>query len=148
MTALNGNIFRVTGSLCGEFTGHLWIPFTKASDAGLWCLLWSSPGQTVEYTMETLMVETRSCSLWRHCNDMACLVKSKWEKWINVDYQSQMIKIQKGIYIYLKQIFVSSRCVPPLYQRSQARPCDFIFHSNNNSFQFKFIIIVRLRSSM
>ena len=26
-------IFRVTGHLCGEFTGHWWIPLTKASDA-------------------------------------------------------------------------------------------------------------------
>ena len=26
MTSSNVNIFRVTGPLCGEFTGHLWIP--------------------------------------------------------------------------------------------------------------------------
>ena len=25
--------FRVTGPLCGEFTGYRWIPLTKASDA-------------------------------------------------------------------------------------------------------------------
>ena len=42
------NIFRVTGPLCGEFTGQWWIPFTKASDAELWCFLWSAPEQTVE----------------------------------------------------------------------------------------------------
>ena len=29
MTSSNGNIFRVTGHLCGEFTGHRWIPRTK-----------------------------------------------------------------------------------------------------------------------
>ena len=29
--------------LCGEFTGHRWIPRTKASDAELWCFLWSAP---------------------------------------------------------------------------------------------------------
>ena len=39
----NGNIFRVTGHLCGEFNGPRWIPHTKASDAELWCLLWSVP---------------------------------------------------------------------------------------------------------
>ena len=33
MTSSYGNIFRVTGPLCGEFTGHQWIPLTKASDA-------------------------------------------------------------------------------------------------------------------
>ena len=32
-TSSNENIFRVTGPLCGEFTGHRWIPLTKASDA-------------------------------------------------------------------------------------------------------------------
>ena len=42
MTSSN-RIFRVTGSLCGEFTGHRWIPLTKASDAELWCFLWSAP---------------------------------------------------------------------------------------------------------
>ena len=38
MTSSNGNIFRVTGHLCGEFTGPQWIPRTKASDAELWCI--------------------------------------------------------------------------------------------------------------
>ena len=32
MTSSNGNIFRVTGHLCGEFTGPRWISRTKASD--------------------------------------------------------------------------------------------------------------------
>ena len=37
MTSSNGNIFRVTGPLCGEITGHLGIPLTKDSDAEFWC---------------------------------------------------------------------------------------------------------------
>ena len=41
MTSSNGNIFCVTGPLGGEFTGPRWIPRTKASDADLWCFLWS-----------------------------------------------------------------------------------------------------------
>ena len=45
MTSSNGNIFRVTGHLRGEFTGDRWIPHTKASDAELWCLLWSAPNK-------------------------------------------------------------------------------------------------------
>ena len=39
----DGNIFHVTGHLCGEFTGSRWSPHTRASDAELWCLLWSAP---------------------------------------------------------------------------------------------------------
>ena len=42
MTSSNGNIFRVTGHLCGEFTGPRWIPRTQASDAELSCFLWSA----------------------------------------------------------------------------------------------------------
>ena len=42
MTSSNGNCFCVTGPLCGEFNGHRWIPLTKASDAELWCFLWSA----------------------------------------------------------------------------------------------------------
>ena len=29
MTSSNGNIFRITGPLSGEFTDHRWIPLTK-----------------------------------------------------------------------------------------------------------------------
>ena len=43
MTSSNGHIFRVTGPLCGEFTGLRWITRTKVSDAELWCFLWFAP---------------------------------------------------------------------------------------------------------
>ena len=42
MKSSNGNLFRVTSHLCGELTGHQWIPRTKASDAELRCVLWSA----------------------------------------------------------------------------------------------------------
>ena len=37
-TSSSGNIYRVTGPLCSEFTGHRWIPRTKASDTELWLI--------------------------------------------------------------------------------------------------------------
>ena len=43
MTSSNGTFSRVTGPLCGEFTGHRWIPRTKTSDAELWCFLGAAP---------------------------------------------------------------------------------------------------------
>ena len=43
MTSSNGSTYCVTGLLCGEFTGHRWIPHTKASDAEFWYFLWSAP---------------------------------------------------------------------------------------------------------
>ena len=39
ITKSNGNIFRISGPLCGAITDHRWIPFTKASDAELWRFL-------------------------------------------------------------------------------------------------------------
>ena len=48
MTPSNGNIFRVIGHLCGEFTGPRWSPRTKASEAELWCFHWSASELTVE----------------------------------------------------------------------------------------------------
>ena len=48
------NIFRVTGPLGGESTGHRWITLTKASDAELWCFL--APEQTIEQTLETPVI--------------------------------------------------------------------------------------------
>ena len=40
ITSSNGNIFHVTGPLCGEFTSHQWITHTKASDTVLWFFSW------------------------------------------------------------------------------------------------------------
>ena len=51
----NRQIFHVTGHLCGEFTGHQ-FPRTKASDAELWCFLWSAPEYTVEQTIVRLVI--------------------------------------------------------------------------------------------
>ena len=40
MTSSNGNIFRVTGPFCGEFTGHRWIPRTMFSLISAWINGW------------------------------------------------------------------------------------------------------------
>ena len=81
MTSSNENNFRVTGPLWGESTGHRWIPLTKASDAELWCFLWSAPEQKAKQTIETPVIwdaialvmtslqwagEIGACSLVRH----------------------------------------------------------------------------------
>ena len=69
MMSWNGNIFRVTGPLCREFTGHRWIPRTKASDAELWCFLWSDPNKRLGKQSWGWWFETPSRSLWRHRNE-------------------------------------------------------------------------------
>ena len=69
MTSSNGNIFRVTVPLCGEFTGHRWIPFTKASDSELWCFLSCALNKRLCKKSSGWWFETPSRSLWRHCNE-------------------------------------------------------------------------------
>ena len=69
MASSNGNNFRVAVLVCREFNGHRWIPHTKASDAELWCFLWSVSEPTVEQTIQTPVIwDTSSCSLCSHCN--------------------------------------------------------------------------------
>ena len=69
MTSWNGNIFRVTGPLCGEFTGHRWIPLTNASDAKLWCIPWPRLSGRLNTHSRRQWFQTASRSLWRHCSD-------------------------------------------------------------------------------
>ena len=71
LTSSNGNIFRVTGHLCGEFTGHRWIPRTKASDVELWCF--QRLKERLSKQSWGWWFETPSRPLCRHCNtDIAC----------------------------------------------------------------------------
>ena len=67
------NKIRVTGHLCEEFTGHRWIPRTKASDAELWCFLFKlRPNKRLSKQWWSWRFETPSWSLWHcnHCNDI------------------------------------------------------------------------------
>ena len=59
MTSSNGNLFHVTGPLCGEFTGHRWIPLTRPVTRELWCFLWSGPEEMLEWTIMRLVVWER-----------------------------------------------------------------------------------------
>ena len=63
MTSSNGKHFRVIVSLCGELTGHRWIPLKKASNTELWRFIWSAPEHTVELTIEMPVIDTTSRSL-------------------------------------------------------------------------------------
>ena len=68
MTASNGNNFRVTGPLCREFTGHRWIPLTKASDVELWCFFDVRLNKRLNKQSWGWWFEMPPRSLWRHHN--------------------------------------------------------------------------------
>ena len=54
-------------SLCGEFTGHRWIPLTKASDADIWCFFDLRLNTRLRKQAWRWWFDTPSRSLWRHC---------------------------------------------------------------------------------
>ena len=60
-------------SVCGEFTGHQWIPLTKASDAELWCFLWSALNKRLGKQSRGWWFEARSRPLWHHRNTVTAL---------------------------------------------------------------------------
>ena len=68
MTSSKRNIFRVIGPLCGEFTGHQWIPLTKASDAELWCFFDLRLNERLNKQSWGWWFETPSRTLWRNSN--------------------------------------------------------------------------------
>ena len=68
MTSSNENISRVTGHLCGEFTGHRWIPCIKASDTGLLFFFVLRLNKLLSKQSWGWWFETSSRALWRHCD--------------------------------------------------------------------------------
>ena len=69
MTSSNGNIFRVTGILCGKFTGRRWIPRTQGPVTRSFDVFFDlPPNQNMNKQLRHWWFETPSRSLWRHCN--------------------------------------------------------------------------------
>ena len=103
-TSSNENIFCVTGPLWCEFTGHRWIPLTKASDAELWCFLWSVPEQTVEQ-----IIKMPSRSLWRHCNATWRFDSSDWGGcYRNVKWDRARSVVWQLTNVFCRESFFSS----------------------------------------
>ena len=69
ITPSDGSIFRVTGLLWGEFTGHRWIPLTKASEAEFDNFFYLRLNKRLTKQSRRRWLETPLCPLSRHWND-------------------------------------------------------------------------------
>ena len=73
MTSSNGNIFRVTGHLYGEFTGHRWIfrtkPVTRSFDVFFDLRL----NKRLSKQSWNWWFETPLWPLWRHRNEISII---------------------------------------------------------------------------
>ena len=70
MTSSNGNIFRVTGHLCGEFTGPGEFPTQRPVTRSFDIFFDLCPNKRLSKHWWGWWFETQSCPLWRHRNDM------------------------------------------------------------------------------
>ena len=105
MTSSNGNIFRVTGPLCGKFTGPGEIPaqrpvtrsFDVFFDLGLNKRLSKQPWGW--------WFKTPSWSLWRQCNASSSKRSPMvWTKsWLNLQYNKQLGRQFLSIRLILKE---------------------------------------------
>ena len=68
MTSSNGNIFRVTGHLCGEFTGLRWIPAQRPVTRSFDVFFDLRLNKWLSKQSWGWWFETSSCPLWRPCN--------------------------------------------------------------------------------
>ena len=74
MTSSNGNIFRVTGHLCGEFTGPRWIPRQRPVTRSFHVFFDLHPNKLLSKQWWGWWFETPSCPLWRHSNRLTCML--------------------------------------------------------------------------
>ena len=70
MTSSNGNIFRVTGHLCGEFTCPQWIPRTQPVTRSFDVFFDLRLNKRLSKQWWGWWFETLSCPLWLHRNEM------------------------------------------------------------------------------
>ena len=84
MTSSNGNIFRVTGPLCGEFTGPgespTQRPVTRSFDVFFDLRL----NKRLSKQPWGWWFEPPSWSLWRHRNDK--IIRKPWKFWILIQW--------------------------------------------------------------
>ena len=68
MTPSNGNIFRVTGPSCGEFTGPGEFPTQRPVTRSFDVFFDLRPNKWLSKQWRRWWFKTPSRSLWRHCN--------------------------------------------------------------------------------
>ena len=87
MTSWNRDIFRVTGSFCGEFIGHRWIPRTKCRWRGtlVFFFIWAL-NKRLNKQPWGWWFETPSLSLIHYWNGPETLCESSW-LWMCILYK-------------------------------------------------------------
>ena len=76
MTSSNGNIFRVTGPLCGEFTGHRGALMFSLICA--WTNLWTNNRDAGDLRRHRAQYDATVMAYCRWCDTMVMVEPSRW----------------------------------------------------------------------
>ena len=147
MTPSNGDIVRVTGPVCGEFTGHPWIPCTKANEAELWCFffIWTWINDCINnraacdlrrrrfilmyvtwYNLQVCMVGSIDCS----GVFLFCYFSSPWHD--SMRLYCHFVNTKPWWYITTLTLCIS-KTLPNLWHLSNLR---HVIHSSRNSISY------------
>ena len=94
MMSSNGNIFRFTGPLCGEFTGHRWISVTRPMTRSFDVFFDLRLNKSLSNQSWGWWFETPSRSLWRYCNNDPVLFVTRMTQFSDAFMCRQAKKIQ------------------------------------------------------
>ena len=144
MTLWNGNIFCVTDPLWGESSGQRRIPLTQASDAELWCFLWSAPEYSIEQAIAaqviwdlialimTVMINVLRGVRFKHHNDKGTVIRSfavGLNKPLNKQWRYRLLKTS----LRLKDITVMIRslCALCYFRWVSTHACTCMYNRNS-----------------
>ena len=120
MTSSNGNFYRDTGHFCGEFTGHRWIPHTRAVTRSFDVLFDLHMNKRSSKQSWGWWIETPLCSLWRHCSAIRVICVSltftgavgEVNRWVSV----RSLHYFDDLRIQRKYIFIERICLQQLLE--------------------------------
>ena len=107
MTSSNGNIFRVTGPLCGEFTGPGEFPPQRPVTRSFDVFFDLRLNKRLSKQPWGWWFETHPWTLWRHCNDLKICYS-----WSTLNFRY----IGQGSHNKYALLFTTSQCNPTQHQ--------------------------------
>ena len=110
MMSSNGNIFRVTGPLCGEFTGPGEFPTQRPVTQSFDVFFDLRLNKRLSKQPWGWWFETLSWSLWRHCNVVNQLHMDSLQIWFNLNiyFGYQFVEAKWHIYVSVNVAITAS----------------------------------------
>ena len=135
MTLSNGNIFRVTDHLCGEFTGHQWIPAQRPVTRSFDVFFDLRLDESLSKQWWGWWFETTSRPLWHQCNDQ------KLWYWLWKKGRFSALLMKNFNYLCLLSVVYGQNDVP-LHTRPSARTATQAMLYNGRKCKYVFMYFV------